>query len=250
MRRRVRSAVAAFRVSTIESGPAEGLRLGDRYASNNYRSGKIEEPVQQALGELLRPGDVYFDVGANVGFFTLVASRFTGSKGSLYAFEARPEIARTAKKNLRRNSIAATVLPVAVGDADGKVALLVADHPGGSTIEPSKAVSTTRTELVGQVTLDSLVATGGVEVPDLVKIDVEGAELAVLRGMTAILERHQPIVLFEVDDAMSSKVEAQYLEIQEMLSGFGYRCERLDPSYPNVSWSVIHAIARPCSAQD
>jgi hypothetical protein len=125
------------------------------------------------------------------------------------------------------------------------VVLLVADHPGGSTIEPSKAVSTKRRQSVDQVTVDHLVATGRVEIPDVVKIDVEGAEPAVVRGMAATLERHQPSLLFELDDADSTTVEQQYVEMQTILRAFGYRCERLGDSYGDVGWHVIHAVARP-----
>lgn len=243
--RRLRSVRDRFRVATIESGPAQGLRIGMRHASNDYPSGTVEEPVQRALGELLEPGDVFFDVGANIGFFTLVASRFVGDRGGLYAFEARASIAKSAEKNFRRNGLDAIVIPVAVGDSNGTTTLLVAEHPGGSTIEQSKAVTTLRVQSVDLVTLDHLVESGRVRVPDVVKIDVEGAEPAVVRGMHSTLERHRPIVLFELDDAELSKVERQYVDMQTMFSEVGYLCERLDPSYVDVGWHVIHAVARP-----
>ena len=165
LKRRAVSWLDRFRVVTIESGPAAGMRIGLRYSSNDYRDGTIEEPVQRALASLLKPGDVFFDIGANIGFFSLVASRSLGREGSLYAFEARSGIAKAAKDNFRRNGLSAVVLPVAVGDTDGTAALLVAEHPGGSTIEPSKAVSTRRTELVDQVTVDRLIADRSCEDP-------------------------------------------------------------------------------------
>ena len=224
------------------------MRIGLRYASNEYRAGLVERPVQQALVEVLRPGDSFFDVGANVGFFTLVASRSVGHSGSLHAFEARSDIARVAQRNLRRNGLSGEVLNVAVGDSDGTVELFVADHPGGSTIERSQAASIGRTEIVQQVTIDRLVASGRLPIPNVVKIDVEGAEPAVIRGMSTTLREHRPIVIFELDDQDSTRVESQFLEMQDRLADLGYRCERLAPSYADVSWQVIHAVARAHTA--
>ena len=83
------------------------------------------------------------------------------------------------------------------------------------------------------------------KIPDLIKIDVEGAEPAVVRGMSRTLERHRPILIFELDDADPSAVEAQFVEMQTLLSDLGYGCERLDRSYADVGWHVIHAVARP-----
>ncbi len=244
-KRRLGASVDRFRTVTVASGPTSGFRLDVRYSSNDYRSGTVELPVQLALASLLRPGDVFFDVGANIGFFTLLASRSVGPRGSLYAFEARPDIARAAETNLRRNGVLGTVLSVAVGDSDGTVPLLIAAHPGGSTIEPSMAVDTVRTLMVEQVSVDSLLSSGLVPPPNVVKIDVEGAERAVLRGMSDTLKWHQPTLVFELDDADEARLESQYAEIRDQLADSGYRCERLAASYIDIGWHVMHAVARP-----
>ena len=88
--------------------------------------------------------DVFYDIGANVGFFTLVASRVVGPTGRLHAFEPRWAIVRALRSNLRRNRLEnAHVWPFAVGDEAGEVILLCSDHPGGATIEPTEALAVT-----------------------------------------------------------------------------------------------------------
>ncbi len=127
------------------------------------------------------------------------------------------------------------VMSVAVGDVDGTAALLVARHPGGSTIEPSTSVDAQRTVFVDQVTIDTLVTSGRLPPPNVVKIDVEGAEPAVLRGMSETLRAHRPRLIVELDAADDVQLDQSYAEVRNQLEEFGYRCERLTDSYTEIS---------------
>lgn len=200
--------------------------------------------MQEAIRSLLQPGDVFVDVGANIGFFTLVASKSAGSTGQLFAFEARPDIARAAMGNLRRNGVEGTVVNAAVGDIDGRATLLVADHPGGSTIEPSMAVDVVRSVDVQQVAIDSMLATGRLPAPNVVKIDVEGAEVSVLRGMSQCLRNCRPVLIIELDGEKSDDVERRFRGLESLLAEYDYRCERLAPSYAHSNWNVVHFVAQ------
>jgi len=221
------------------------MRIGLHNASSDYRSGSVELPVQRAVASLMQPGSIFFDVGANVGFFTLVAAGQTDGDATLIAFEPRRDVADALAANMRRNDLPVSVWPVAVGDQDGVAALLVAEHPGGATIEPMKAFDTKRIEHVPQVSIDSLVESGRVPVPDVVKIDVEGAEPAVIRGMSQTLRLGRTSVVYEIDAPTGEVAEEQYAEVDELLDELGYTSTRLDPSYANTGWHVIHAVARP-----
>lgn len=248
LRRLVRPVVRRYTTVTIGRGPAAGMRIGLHLASNNYRSGDVEAPVQRAVADAMAPGGVFFDIGANVGFFTLVAAGAVDRTGTFVAFEPRPDVAAALSANAARNDLTVDVRPVAVGEVDGTTDLLVADHPGGATIEASKAVDTVETVTVDQVTIDRLVVDRGeLPVPDVVKIDVEGAEPAVIRGMSATLALGRTTVVYEIDAATSEEVEAQYEEVDGLLTRLGYTSRRLDPSYENSGWQVIHAVARPPS---
>ena len=92
-------------VSTVRQGPAAGLRFGSRNASADYASGRNEATVQEAVAGHLRPGSVFFDVGANVGFFTLLAARAVGPRGHIVAVEPMPENVAALRRNLERNHV-------------------------------------------------------------------------------------------------------------------------------------------------
>lgn len=242
---RVRTSLLAPLVVTIGDGPARGMRIAMRYASNEYRTGTVEMPVQRAIASLVSPGCVFFDIGANVGFFTMVAYAATGGEGTFVAFEPRADVATQLAANLARNDVPAQVWPVAVGEQQGIAPLFVARHPGGATIEPSKSADVQRIEHVPQFAIDDLVESSRLPLPDVVKIDVEGAEPAVLRGMTRTLGLHRTTVVFEVDAPTEDEAEGQYREVDRMLTDLGYTSERLDAGYPDSQWHVLHAVARP-----
>jgi FkbM family methyltransferase len=224
------------------------MRIGRLNASSDYGS-EVEMPVQQALAEALRDGDVFFDIGANVGFFTLVAARCVGPEGRLHAFEPRASNVAALRSNLQRNGLHdVRVWPVAVGAQDGTVTLLCDDHPGGATVEPSAAYSVTSEETVDMVTVDHLVETGQIEPPSVVKIDVEGAELAVLQGMTSTIRQHRPVIVYELDSPVAGEVEERNAEITALFDTLGYGVERLPDSYEGIPWHVLHAVARPAPA--
>jgi hypothetical protein len=120
----------------------------------------------------------------------------------------------------------------------------MADHPGGATTEPTKAFDTSGTARVEQITIDRLVEDGRLPMPDLVKIDVEGAEPAVLRGMSGTLQKGNVIVVYEIDAPTVEAAAEQYAEVDALLSDLGYHSTRLAPSYEGTGWQVIHAVAR------
>ena len=84
---RVVQLYAQNRDAIVLSGVASGLKFNSGPASAAYALGRNERPVQEALATYLQPGDVFYDVGANVGFFTIVGAKLVGTAGRVYAFE-------------------------------------------------------------------------------------------------------------------------------------------------------------------
>jgi FkbM family methyltransferase len=238
-----------MRVVTVAEGPAAGLRIGLRHASADYGRVTNELPVQSAFAEVIRPGQTVYDVGSNVGFFALLAARLVGEAGVVHAFEAAPECSRALERNVRRNGFTnVTVHAVAVSDRSGEVELMQGRHPGGATIaEADRPRDHRRSIVVPCVTVDDLVA-GGTAPPDFVKIDVEGAEAAVLGGMATTLERHPPVVLCELDDPTEEGIGAKVERVRTILDERGYGIEELAPSYEGSRSRVVHLLARPGSA--
>src|SRR5579859_3294923 len=130
----------------------------------------------------LGPGAVMYDIGANIGFFSLLGARLTGPEpGHVYAFEPAPVNAEAIQVNADRNEFSnITVIAKAVGETRGRVRLQLVDDAAWSRLEAYGAHPLTEDILdVEQVTIDELVDVGEIRPPELVKIDVEGAELAV-----------------------------------------------------------------------
>lgn len=179
------------REHVIRRGAAAGLRINLQGSRPSYVFGIAEPETQRLLGAWLRPGAVFYDLGANVGFFSLIASQLVGREGHVYALEPSPVAAGALRANVTLNRLSnVTVIEAAAGREDGSARLdpvddeasqsarLLADgEPGGLTVR--------------MVTIDTLVRDGA-RPPDVVKIDVEGAEEEAVHGMRATLKSHQP----------------------------------------------------------
>jgi len=150
----------------------------------------------------LRPSMTFFDIGANVGLFSIPAAKKL-TQGTVYAFEPTPLIFQTLVKNARLNNVEnLRAIHSAVGDRNGEATLQVnvtgkdgLNTIGRPTHDYSEVVAT---ETVPILTLDSFVETNAVPRVDLMKIDTEGAELLIFRGARSLLARPDaPAILFE-----------------------------------------------------
>ena len=128
----VKAALSPF-TATIRSGPLQGRRWvvasGSRFIRGTY------EPLQCAAFErLVRPGHVVFDVGAHVGFYTVLSSSLAGPAGRVVAFEPLPANLRYLRRHLALNGCAnVTVVPICVGDREGTARF---DDSGGTGVGP------------------------------------------------------------------------------------------------------------------
>ena len=157
------------------------------------------EPLTKLISVILQNGDCMIDIGANVGYYTVLGSRFVGSKGVIHSFEASPRMfyyLDLVRNNPRSNVITYSRV---VSDKCGEIEFYEAlpDHSGISSIR-NLGNSTARKIKVQSISLDSMLK----ELPKvkLIKIDVEGAELFVLKGMTELLRRDKPIIIMEITD--------------------------------------------------
>lgn len=144
--------------------------------------GVWEADVMKLLGRSLHPGGVFVDVGANVGFHTVLAAQLVGPTGRVLAVEPAAWTLELLRANVWRTGVDVTVLPVAASDAAGTVRLaLDPGHRSGARFaEAGKGVE------VESARLDDLLPDLAVAV---LKVDVEGAEPLVLRGARAVLAR-------------------------------------------------------------
>lgn len=161
------------------------------------------DPILQFLKRYLRPGMTVLDVGAHHGLYTLLMSKLVGSEGTVLAFEPSPREFRRLCLHLRLNRCS-NVVPeqLAISDRDGVVDFFVV--LGYWSVQNSLRPPTGwrfQKVMVRSTTLDTYLAATGIESVDLIKLDVQGAELEALRGSTTFLSgSHRPVVICELSD--------------------------------------------------
>ena len=180
---------------SIRSGLARGLRIWiDPRSEKFYWTGTYEPAVQDAMAVLLRLGDVVWDVGAHAGFLTALASRLVGSDGDVVAFEPLPANIDRLERLVRANRPSnVRIRPVALAERAGRARFHVASSTSMGSLAPIVATADIQ---VSTSSLDAELET--LRRPALVKIDVEGAEAAVLAGATRLLSEVRPRLLIEL----------------------------------------------------
>jgi FkbM family methyltransferase len=165
--------------------------------------GSFEAAEVEALINAARPGTVVVDIGANVGIFTVPLANAVGTAGAVWAFEPLPENLDRLQGNVIENQLSnVTMFAAAASDSDGTVSFHVAgDSAYGSTRDVKNGWATSRVLTVPATRLDTEWSARGTPLVSVIKIDVEGAELAVLRGSREVIRRCRPVLLLEAADA-------------------------------------------------
>jgi FkbM family methyltransferase len=207
-------------VYRISAGPAKGLNFRVRMPDDKlYWTGTWEHDVTTAIASLVPPGSVCFDVGGHRAFMAGVMLR-NGAR-TAYCFEPNPSNGEKINDLAALNpGLDLRLMPIAVGDADGTATFSIMPESSMGKLEssPFQPGAATVEHLTVKVrSLDSLIAAGEVEVPDFVKIDIEGAELSALQGAAQLIERRGPTFLIEVHSLELA------LKCRELLTAAGYR---------------------------
>ena len=225
------------RVAEIRRGQAAGMKIRTRSGNAGYSLGTTEPLVQDALAGSLSPGAVCYDLGANAGFFSLIAAKAVGPAGRVYSFEPLASTAAELRANVALNSLdQVEVVEAAVSDTVGEAMFVEGDSSLEAHLSPEDDGSGSR---VATTTIDAVVG-DGFRAPDLVKIDVEGAEEAVIRGMRETLEAARPIIICEMH------LVATQDAVRELLGEWlpGYTIEEIEPRTGSDLWSP-HFLCRP-----
>jgi len=241
---------AFSRPQIVASGVAAGLKLVARRADPTFARGTYEPSIQDAIVSNLKAGDVFFDIGANIGFFSLIAARRVGENGRVYAFEPVARNMAAIKRNAELNRFGMIeIFAEAVGSSSYRGELLLARHIGGAALSSAGAPPDLRGRMpIDIVALDDVIKERGMRAPSLIKIDVEGAEIDVLGGMPETLRVCRPMIIYEIDDETREGIDRKGREIAELLAAAGYALEVLPPAYPEQGWHIVHVLARPTLA--
>ena len=215
----------------IRSGALQGRRWviasGSRFVKGTY------EPIQSAAFQrLICPGSVAFDVGAHVGYYTVLSSVLAGPHGQVIAFEPLPANLKYLRRHLRLNGCGnVRVLTNCVGEGSS---IAQFDDSHGTGVGHLADAGTLKVQVRS---LDEMIECGELPIPQFIKIDVEGAELLVLKGAERLLRRHHPILVLSTH---SDELDRACLE---RLSEFGYDVEHLEADVLVARVRMVAAVA-------
>lgn len=217
----------------VAAGLLKGYSLYlDMQTEKDYWLGTYELELQDALRELVKPGMTAYDVGANIGYISLMLADLTGADGQVFAFEALPSNTQRWQENVNLNGMSGRMhlFCGAVADNNAKVRFLV--HASGGM---GKAVGSAGRENAYQdeievpgVSLDEFVFGQGNPPPGIIKMDIEGGEVLALPGMRRLLQETRPGLVMELHGEESIRVS------WEILGGLGYRICWMKPGFPQV----------------
>ncbi len=198
------------------------------------------EPLQTKLFlDSLKPGMVVFDIGANVGYYTLLASKLVGTKGKVYAFEPDPNNLELLKKNVSLNNCSnVTIVKKALGEKE-ETAILSLDkaNPGESSLAKTAGEEKVKVEVI---TLDKFIKQKKIQRADVIKMDIEGAEIMALTGGQDFLQQTRGITLFiecNVKSLRNFGVEPE--DLINKLEGYGFKIVKIINEFEKRTDSYI-----------
>lgn len=199
------------------------LRPEEHIQKELFWYGYYEKPVGIILKKMLKPGDVFVDVGANIGYFSLLVAN-QSSQNKIIALEPVSYLFNALKENIslnKFNNIEALNLAAGYKEETRLIYLSKTDNTGMSSFQQPENYSG-KSETVKVVTLDSLARNLKLQKVDLIKIDVEGSELFVLKGMTEIITLFQPSIVLELNPETLSYFSISPADVLTYISHFSY----------------------------
>lgn len=229
---------------TLRNGPQIELYSDDVLSKDIYFD-KFERDEQEFVWQFLHSGDVFVDVGANIGLYTLVGARSVGTAGRVFAFEPAAQTFERLKNNVALNRLQnVTLVPLALSDQTEERPLTVSldgYQAWNSLAQPSQG-QTLKQELVGCTTWDAYAEEhqlfGRVR---LMKIDVEGWELRFLLGARrSLTDQHPPHLMIEFTEANARNAGTTCAEVYHQLENLGYQMYRINSGDNSLIHETLH----------
>lgn len=200
-------------VVRVLSGPNRGLKWRKGASHNGFWLGTYEREFAEQFAAEIRLGAVVYDIGANVGYYTLMAARRVGPTGRVYAFDPIARNLEHVNDHAQLNGLAdrVRVFRYALGATDADAVTLTSS---GSDAEWRVGGESGRHETAPMATLDHLIASGAIQPPNVIKLDIEGFEAEAITGASDTLERYRPVLC--MGDGVTPRSRA-------LLRSLGYR---------------------------
>lgn len=206
-----------------------------------YCKGVYEPEVAAVFCRLIHPGSTVLDIGAHVGYYTLLAAARVGQLGSVHSFEPIRDIFNRLQNNVALNgyqNVHSNCL--ALSDEEGSLAIYPAS--GGHSTMSSVLMQPGKTDLVSTkvscTTIDAYANRQGLQRVDLIKVDAEGAELSLLHGGQQTLARYGPDVICEMGNALFQQLGYDENTLLDFMTTLGYQALRIDN--PNGSFAYAY----------
>ena len=204
-------------VLPILQGRLRGQKWIGGAGEHGYWLGSYEIRKRQAFEALIVPKSVVYDIGANVGYFSLMAAVLAGPDGKVFAFEPLPRNISYLHKHIKLNKINnIQVIEAAVSQHEGESFFELGASTAMGHISENGEIK------VRMVSLDAMLESGQLPPPDFMKVDVEGAEFDVLCGARILLETHRPVLFLDTHDRQAHQLTIGLLEV------LGYQFKILD----------------------
>lgn len=226
-----------LKVRVVDHGAKMRLGIIDVIERQLLLTGTWEPDIADLMRREIKPGMTVVDVGANIGYFALLAATEVGTEGRVIAVEPSHRNLTRLTENLWINKASNTiVLSIAAGFEAGfaSLAFPTYNNAGAATL---RRVSTIQEQRVTQLKLDDVLDLLQVS-PGLIKVDVEGYELEVLKGMRKTLMRHHPPVICELTESFLSEMGQSARELVSFMESCGYSCELIPKSRVSGSTEI------------
>lgn len=250
-----RAAPSGLTEIVIAAGGLRGARmLLDLQTEKDLWLGAYEPHLERAVRDFASPGAIAYDVGAHIGYVSLLLARAVAPDGEVFAFEPLPANLERLHHHVERNDLTTRVhiVPAALTDRTGRARLLVHASQAMGKLEGSAGRVETYPESIDIecLSLDDFVFAQGNPVPDLIKMDIEGGEVHALMGMPRLLGERHPLLLIELHGPEASDGARQ------LLASHHYRLHHLRPGYPmleptaDLPWKAYVLAAPPGFAEN
>lgn len=193
-----------------------------------FMKGEFDPKVFEPLVDHLKPGGVFLDVGANIGYYSMRALDFVGSGGTIHAFEIDDRPLRCLEKTIRTHGLKNVLVHrVAIGAEAGAGVLQLKAESGHNTVR-----SAGTGVQVSVIDLDSWRRQNGVRNIQVMKIDIEGGELAAFRGARQLISEERPVIVSEAGgDSFSDGATYRKEELVELLTSLHYQVTWLNDAH-------------------
>ncbi len=200
------------------------LEVSDWVQENLYFLDAYEDSELLFMKHILKDGSVFIDIGANIGLYSLVASKIVKKNGSIYAFEPYPKNREAFNENIALNNFKNIVVEnFAIAEKEGEIALFYNMDNANLGMVSAYVTDLDNAVKVKTISLDNYVKNQHITKIDFIKLDIEGGEYTALLGMQEVLTNLSPILMIEILEYVPFTKNTNQDKIVSFLEKFGYQ---------------------------